>query len=214
MYEASKRLADLAGALTGLLICAIPMALVAAFVRIRTGPPVLYRDVRAGRNGRPFVMRKFRTMRVETVDGNGRPLTDDERLTALGRWLRATSLDELPELLNVLTGEMSLVGPRPLPVRYLPRYTPEQARRLLVRPGITGWAQINGRNAISWPEKLALDVWYVDNRSAAVDTRILMLTLSQVAQRRGISAPGHATMPEFDGTETPERGAPREPELP
>ena len=167
-------------------------ALVALAILAIDGGPVFFRQERAGMGGRLFTMLKFRTMR----DGAG---TDAERLTRFGRFLRATSLDELPQLLHVLSGKMALVGPRPLPARYLPRYSPEQARRHEVRPGITGWAQVNGRNALSWQEKFRLDVWYVDNRSLALDAKILFLTVFKTASRDGINHPGSDTMEEFTG---------------
>jgi lipopolysaccharide/colanic/teichoic acid biosynthesis glycosyltransferase len=160
---------------------------------------VFFRQVRPGLHGRPFTMVKFRTMR-DAVDGEGRPLPDELRITPLGRFLRGTSLDELPELWNVLRGEMSLVGPRPLLMEYLPLYTPEQARRHEVRPGITGWAQVNGRNAIGWEEKFRLDSWYVDHRSLWLDLKILLLTVKKVFVREGISQEGQATMERFRGT--------------
>lgn len=162
------------------------------------GRPVLFRQRRPGRGGRPFGMVKFRTM-SDARDAEGRLLPDGERLTLVGRFLRATSLDELPELWNVLVGDMSLVGPRPLLMAYLDRYTPEQARRHDVKPGVTGWAQINGRNAISWDEKFALDTWYVDNRSLWLDMRILYATVMQVVRRKDINSAEAATMPEFLG---------------
>jgi len=169
------------------------LAVVGVAVRFALGKPIFFMQERPGLGGRSFKLVKFRTMR----EGDG---TDAERLTPLGKVLRATSLDELPELLNVLKGEMSLVGPRPLLMRYLPRYTPEQARRHEVRPGITGWAQVNGRNAISWEQKFAYDVWYVDHQSFALDLKILWLTVWQVVTRRGVSAEGEATMGEFWGS--------------
>lgn len=176
----------------------IPLLLMLAFiVRVNLGSPVLFRQRRPGRNEQIFELVKFRTM-TDARDRDGKPLADAERLTRFGRWLRATSLDELPELWNVLKGDMSLVGPRPLLVQYLPRYSPEQRRRHEVMPGLTGWAQINGRNALSWEEKFALDVWYVDNQNCWLDLRILFLTIWQVTGRRGISAPGEATMREFN----------------
>jgi lipopolysaccharide/colanic/teichoic acid biosynthesis glycosyltransferase len=168
-------------------------------VWIDIGRPVLFRQLRPGLHGEPFEMIKLRTMR-DAVDRSGRPLPDAERLTPIGRFLRASSLDELPELWNVLRGEMSLVGPRPLLVRYLPRYSPEQARRHAVRPGVTGWAQVNGRNAADWETKFQLDVWYVDHWSLALDLKILARTILAVLRRDGISAPGDATMPEFQGS--------------
>jgi lipopolysaccharide/colanic/teichoic acid biosynthesis glycosyltransferase len=178
----------------------LPLILVVAvLVRIRIGSPVLFKQLRPGLRGQAFEMVKFRTMTNECgVDGQ--PLPDDQRLNPFGLFLRASSMDELPELWNVLKGDMSLVGPRPLLMEYLPLYTPEQARRHDVRPGITGWAQINGRNAISWEDKFALDVWYVDNRSLWLDIRILWLTVLKVFRRDGISAVGQATMKRFTGS--------------
>ncbi|HEY0705463.1 MAG TPA: sugar transferase [Polyangia bacterium] len=177
----------------------LPITLViAAFVRLRLGSPVLFRQQRPGLGGAPFDLVKFRTMR-DAVDAAGNPLPDEERLTSFGRWLRSTSLDELPEIWNVLRGDMSLVGPRPLLMEYLPLYTPEQARRHEVRPGITGWAQIHGRNAVAWGDRFALDVWYVDNRSLRLDLTILVRTLVRVVRREAISAPGEATMSRFTG---------------
>ena len=176
------------------------LAAVSIAIRIRLGRPVLFRQARAGRGGRVFLLHKFRTM-VEARDGAGALLPDSERLTRLGRFLRETSLDELPQLWNVLKGEMSLVGPRPLYAGYVARYTPEQRRRLDVKPGLTGWAQIQGRNAITWERKFELDVWYVENRSLALDLRILAATLGKVLfrDRSGISHAGYATMPEYLG---------------
>lgn len=176
-----------------------PMLLIALLVRVALGSPVIFRQERPGLGGRPFTLLKFRTM-SDATDANGRLLPDEVRIGRFGRWLRASSLDELPEIFNVLAGDMSLVGPRPLLMEYLPLYTPRQARRHEVRPGITGWAQVNGRNAISWEEKFLLDVWYVDNRSFALDIRILWLTLRRVVAREGISAFGKATMPRFTGS--------------
>lgn len=193
-----KRSMDILGSLAALL-CLLPViVLVAAAIRWRMGAPVLFRQVRPGLHGQPFEMIKFRTM-LNAVDAHGQALPDAERLTALGRLLRATSLDELPELWNVLKGDMSLVGPRPLLMEYLELYSPEQARRHEVKPGITGWAQVNGRNAISWEEKFRLDVWYVDNRSLWLDLKILLLSVVKVFNRQGISAEGEATMPRFNG---------------
>lgn len=168
-------------------------------VRTKLGSPVLFAQERPGLHGQSFKMVKFRTM-TDKRDADGHLLPDEERLTAFGRWLRSTSLDELPELLNVFKGEMSLVGPRPLLVEYLPLYSPEQARRHDVRPGITGWAQVNGRNAISWEDKFKLDVWYVENQSLWLDIKILWLTVKKVLVREGISAAGDATMPKFTGS--------------
>jgi sugar transferase EpsL len=176
----------------GLLVCLPLLIAVAVAVGLSLGRPVLFRQRRPGLRGLPFDLVKFRTMRA---GGGG----DGDRLTSLGRFLRSTSLDELPELWNVVRGEMSLVGPRPLLMQYLERYTPEQARRHDVRPGITGWAQVHGRNALGWTGRLALDVWYVDNWSLALDVRILILTIGTVMGRRGVAAPGSATMPEFLG---------------
>lgn len=178
----------------------LPLLLVlAALVRVRLGTPILFCQQRPGLDGLPFVLLKFRTM-TSARDAQGNLLPDEQRLTRFGRFLRASSLDELPELFNVLKGDMSLVGPRPLLMEYLPRYTPEQARRHEVRPGITGWAQVNGRNAISWEEKFKLDVWYVDHHTLWLDLKILALTVIQVFQRKDINAAGHATMPEFRGS--------------
>lgn len=191
---ALKRGLDLVGASVGLVAGAIPLAVVALAVRRSMGSPVLFRQERPGRDGRSFRLVKFRTMR----DGDG---PDEERLTDLGRFLRATSLDEVPELWNVLRGDMSLVGPRPLLVRYLDRYSPTQARRHEVRPGLTGLAQVSGRNATTWDERLALDVTYVDTWTNGGDLRIIARTVVGVLRRDGISAEGHATMPEFLGQE-------------
>ena len=178
----------------------IPLAaVVACLVRLFLGAPVLFRGVRAGLGARPFTLVKFRSMRTG-------PGSDAARLTRFGRLLRASSLDELPELWNVLKGEMSLVGPRPLPVRYLPRYSPEQARRHEVRPGLTGWAQVNGRNLLSWEEKFRLDVWYVDHRTLWLDLRILALTVLAVLRPSGVSADGEATMGAFRGRAARRRG--------
>lgn len=185
------------------VLCAViwlPMVvLLGLVVRFLIGSPVLFRHTRPGRGARPFNLLKFRTM-TNARDAQGKLLPDAERLTRFGRFLRSTSLDELPELFNVLKGEMSLVGPRPLLMEYLPLYNPEQARRHEVRPGITGWAQVNGRNAISWEKKFELDVWYVDHQSLWLDIKILALTVIQVFRRQGISAQGEATMPVFRGT--------------
>lgn len=181
-----------------LLLLVLPLLLLASLVRFRLGSPVLFRQARPGLHGRPFMMVKFRTMTDER-GADGELLPDAQRLTSFGRFLRASSLDELPELWNVLRGEMSLVGPRPLLMEYLPLYSPEQARRHEVRPGITGWAQVNGRNALSWEERFKLDIWYVDHRSLWLDLRILWLTVRKVIVREGISAQGEATMPRFTG---------------
>lgn len=200
-----KRLMDLCLASVALVLLALPMLVIALLVRLSLGSPVLFRQQRAGLHGKPFTLIKFRTMR-DAFDERGKLLPDEVRLTRFGNWLRHTSLDELPELLNVLKGEMSLVGPRPLLLEYLPRYNAQQARRHEVKPGITGWAQVNGRNALSWDEKFRLDVWYVDHWNIWLDIHILLLTLWKVLKREGISAEGSATMPVFMGTpheETP-----------
>lgn len=195
-----KRLFDISAALIGLALAAPLILLCAVLVRIKLGKPIFFRQTRPGLHGEPFAIVKFRTM-LNTVGADGQPLSDSERLTKFGRFLRASSLDELPALWNVVTGSMSLVGPRPLLIDYLPLYSTEQARRHLVRPGITGWAQINGRNAISWEEKLALDCWYVDHQSFQLDLKIIALTLLKVLRRDGITAAGEATMPRFMGSE-------------
>ena len=194
-----KRFLDIVGSITGLIIFSPILAIVAFILYLRMSTPILFRQVRPGLHGQPFRMIKFRTM-LDAVDDHGIALPDAQRLTRLGRFLRSTSLDELPGLWNVLKGDMSLVGPRPLLIEYLPLYSPQQARRHEVRPGVTGWAQINGRNALSWDEKFALDVWYVDNQSMALDSRILWLTIKKVIVRDGISATGEATMPKFTGS--------------
>ncbi|HLA64619.1 MAG TPA: sugar transferase [Rhodothermales bacterium] len=194
-----KRWLDAALALVGLVVLSPVMLAVALAVRVGIGGPVLFRQPRPGRHGVPFTLVKFRTM-TDARDAAGRPLADAERLTALGQFLRSTSLDELPELWNVLRGDMSLVGPRPLLTQYLDRYTPEQAQRHDVRPGLTGWAQVNGRNAVTWEERFARDVWYVHNASLAVDLRVLASTVAAVVGREGVSAEAHATMPEFTGS--------------
>jgi lipopolysaccharide/colanic/teichoic acid biosynthesis glycosyltransferase len=193
-----KRLFDISLACIGLLLLAIPLLWLVRKVRCELGSPVFFTQVRPGMNGKPFKMVKFRSMTSE-LGPDGQLLPDAVRLTAFGRWLRATSLDELPELWNVLKGDMSLVGPRPLLMEYLPLYSAQQARRHNVRPGITGWAQVNGRNAISWEDKFALDVWYVDNRTLWLDIKVLWLTVKKVVVRDGISAEGEATMPRFTG---------------
>ncbi|GIV65817.1 MAG: sugar transferase [Chloroflexota bacterium] len=194
-----KRIFDLVLTTAGMVIALPLMGVIALLIWLKEGGPVLFRQPRPGLGGRIFTLYKFRTMR-EAVDKNGNPLPDGERLTPLGRFLRSTSLDELPELFNVLRGEMSLVGPRPLLVEYLPRYTPEQARRHEVLPGMTGWAQINGRNALTWEEKFRLDVWYVDHWSLWLDVKILAITLWKVLRREGINAPGSETAEPFMGS--------------
>ena len=191
-----KRWLECALALLGLVGLAPVFGLVAALVRVSLGSPVLFRQLRPGKDGTGFTLLKFRTM-TDARDADGSLLPDADRLPGFGRFLRSTSLDELPELWNVLRGDMSLVGPRPLLVQYLDRYTPEQARRHEIRPGITGWAQVNGRNALSWEERFALDLWYVDNRSFSLDIRILALTLLKVLAREGITEGSGATMSEF-----------------
>jgi len=195
-----KRALDIGVALTSLILLSPVLALIAALIKLTSGGPVLIRQVRPGLGGWPYRLIKFRTMK-DVRDSSGNLLPDEQRLTRLGCFLRRTSLDELPELINVLKGEMSLVGPRPLLTQYLDRYTPEQARRHEVKPGITGWAQISGRNALTWEEKFKLDVWYVDHRSLALDLKILLLTPFSALRGYGVSAEGHATMPEFMGTQ-------------
>ena len=195
-----KRLVDIVVSLVALLLLSPVIVLVAVAVAAKLGRPVLFRQVRPGLDGKPFTMLKFRTM-TDARGPDGSLLPDADRLTSLGKWLRRTSIDELPELLNVVRGDMSLVGPRPLLVEYLPLYSSEQARRHEVRPGITGWAQVNGRNAVTWDEKFALDVWYVDHRSIRLDLEILAKTVQQVFSGHGVSAPGHATMEPFRGSE-------------
>ncbi len=193
-----KRLSDILLVLLSAPFWLPLLTVLALLVRLKLGAPVLFRQQRPGLHGRPFTLLKFRTM-LDACDAGGNPLPDDKRLTPLGNLLRRTSLDEFPELINVLRGDMSLVGPRPLLARYLGRYTPEQARRHEIRPGITGWAQVNGRNAIAWEEKFRLDVWYVDHRSLLLDAKILVRTIWNVFRRKDIAAGGHATMPEFTG---------------
>ena len=199
LYLPVKRAADVVVATVGLLISAPVMAAVAVAVRRDVGSPVLFRQVRPGRHGEPFELVKFRTMRM--IDETDGVANDAERLTPFGRWLRSTSLDELPTLWNVLRGEMSLVGPRPLLMEYLDRYTPTQARRHEVRPGVTGLAQVRGRNLLSWDEKFAADVEYVDRVGPVLDARILMATLATVLRRQGVSAPDAATMHLFTGSQ-------------
>jgi lipopolysaccharide/colanic/teichoic acid biosynthesis glycosyltransferase len=199
---ASKRLLDLFGATVGLVLLSPVFAIIAWRVRREVGTPVLFRQQRPGLGGAPFTLVKFRTM-TDARGPDGELLPDGERLPDLGRRLRSTSLDELPELWNVLRGEMSLVGPRPLLTEYLELYTPEQARRHEVLPGMTGWSQVNGRNDLPWPEKLALDVWYVDHRSFWLDLRILVRTVAAVFSRRGITLAGHETTVPFTGGEMP-----------
>ncbi len=201
-YRVIKRAIDLTGAAAGLALTA-PITLPAAIaIRATMGAPVLFRQPRPGLGGRPFDMVKFRTMR-QVRPGEPMLATDGQRVTRLGKFLRSTSVDELPTLINVLRGDMSLVGPRPLLMAYLARYTPEQARRHEVKPGVTGWAQINGRNALSWEQKFALDVWYVDRQSLKLDVMILVKTVGKVLKREGISARGQVTMGEFLGSDAP-----------
>ena len=196
-----KRLLDIVASACALLVLALPLLVVVWMVRRKLGSPVFFAQVRPGMHGKPFKMVKFRSMTSERGT-DGELLPDAERLTPFGRFLRSTSLDELPELWNVLKGDMSLVGPRPLLMEYLPLYSPEQARRHEVRPGITGWAQVNGRNTISWEDKFKLDVWYVDHCSLWLDIKILWLTVKKVLVREGISAAGEATMGKFTGSKS------------
>jgi lipopolysaccharide/colanic/teichoic acid biosynthesis glycosyltransferase len=195
--DTAKRAFDVVVGSVLLVLSSPVIAVLAVLVRVRLGRPVLFRQRRPGYRGRPFTLNKLRTMSDER-DGHGRLLPDDERLTPMGRFLRSTSLDELPELANVVRGDMSLVGPRPLLMEYLDRYTPMQARRHEVRPGLTGWAQVSGRNSLDWEEKLALDVWYVDHRSARLDLRILAMTIPKMLSRRDVNRSGYATMPNFN----------------
>jgi sugar transferase EpsL len=197
MYKITKRALDFVIALSALVALSPLLAVVAFLVRVRLGSPVLFKQIRPGLHAKPFTMLKFRTM-LDANDEHGNPLPDDQRLTNFGKLLRSTSLDELPELWNIVCGHMSLVGPRPLLMRYLDRYTPEQARRHEVRPGLTGWAQVNGRNAITWEEKFDLDVWYVSNCSFILDVRIIVGTARKVLGRQDISGFDTATMPEFE----------------
>ena len=195
-----KRVLDLCIAGPALVLLSPLMAAIATVIRLTMGWPVLFRQERPGAHGRPFTLLKFRTM-SNSRDNDGKLLPDERRLTRFGRFLRASSLDELPELINVIRGEMSVVGPRPLLLAYLDRYTAEQARRHETRPGITGLAQVRGRNSLSWEEKFKLDVWYVDHQSILLDARIVGVTLWKILKRDGIASPGHATMPEFLGPE-------------
>lgn len=199
MKDYTKRLFDVVAACALLLVLSPVLASIAVAVAVTMGRPVIFRQQRPGLNGRLFTILKFRTMGEES-DRDGCRLSDAQRITRLGRFLRRTSLDELPELLNVVSGDMSLVGPRPLLAEYLPRYSKEEMRRHHVRPGITGWSQVHGRNALTWDEKFALDIWYVDNRSFRLDLRILKMTIGQVVRGEGIAHPGVATMEPFRGT--------------
>lgn len=194
----TQRLLDLALTSAGLLVLAPVLIITGGAVRLKLGSPIIFRQMRPGLHARPFHLLKFRTM-TNSCDADGRLLDDARRLTTLGGFLRRTSLDELPELINVLRGDMSLVGPRPLRMQYLDRYTRTQFQRHNVRPGITGWAQVNGRNSIDWEERFKLDIWYVNNRSLTLDLRILWMTVAAVIRREGISQEGHVTMPEFEG---------------
>ncbi|MCI0416749.1 sugar transferase [bacterium] len=199
-----KRCMDFFTAAIMLILLFPILLLISIVILIKLGKPVLYRQMRPGFREKPFPIYKFRTMK-EIRDKDGNLLPDHDRLTEFGKWLRSTSLDELPELWNLLRGEMSLVGPRPLLMQYLPRYNSEQRRRHLVKPGITGWAQIHGRNALSWDDKFRLDVWYVDHQSFLIDCKILLITIWKTFKREGIAADGHATMPEFLGSEAVEK---------
>jgi sugar transferase EpsL len=198
-FRPVKRLFDLVLAVPAFLVCSPAMFVLAAMIRLSMGGNVFFRQTRPGLFGKPFTLYKFRTMNSR-CDGSGRHLPDCDRITKLGRLLRSTSLDELPELFNVLKGDMSMVGPRPLLMQYLDRYSLDQMRRHEVKPGITGWAQVNGRNAISWEEKFRLDVWYVDHKSLGLDLKILAMTIWKILSREGISQPGQATMEEFTGS--------------
>ena len=194
-----KRIFDVLAALGGLLLLAPVLLIVALLIRVNLGSPVLFRQTRPGLHGKPFEMIKFRSM-LDAYDDDGQPLPNEQRLTRFGKLLRSTSLDELPELWNVLKGDMSLVGPRPLLVEYLPLYNEHQARRHEMRPGVTGWAQVNGRNAISWEQKFDYDVWYVDNHSLLLDLKILLLTVKKVFVREGIAHQNNVAMPRFEGS--------------
>jgi len=207
MKAAAKRLLDIIFSLLLILILSPVLLVLSVLVKVKLGSPVLFRQERPGLHGKIFVMYKFRSM-TDSKDENGNLLPDSERLTDFGKLLRQTSLDELPELFNILKGDMSFVGPRPLLVRYLDRYTPEQARRHEVKPGLTGWAQVNGRNAISWEEKFKLDVWYVDHWTLWLDFKILLMTVVKVLKREGISSEGEATMGEFLGTDAAHKKQP------
>jgi len=204
IQRAAKRLFDVVGSSLALVVLSPIMAAVAALVRTRIGSPILFRQVRPGRNGEPFRIVKFRTM-TDDEGSDGSLLSDEDRLVEAGRLLRRWSLDELPELFNVILGDMSLVGPRPLLMEYLPRYTEEQARRHEMRPGLTGLAQISGRNELPWDQRFELDVWYIDNWSMWLDLKILVATLGRVLTGRGVSRQGHATMSPFEGSSEQER---------
>jgi len=199
-HSLGKRLFDILFSLLALVLLSPVILVLALLLWARQGWPVFFTQVRPGLNGKLFKLVKFRTMR-DAYDADGKLLPDEQRITALGRFMRRTSLDELPEFFNVLAGDMSVVGPRPLLVQYLERYSPEQARRHEVLPGVTGWAQVNGRNALTWDEKFQLDVWYVDHRSFGLDLRIILMTIGKLFKPEGISQAGHATMPEFMGNQ-------------
>lgn len=199
-HTLGKRVFDIVVSALALVVLSPVLLAIWLLVRRKLGKPALFRQIRLGKNAEPFEMIKFRTMR-DAIGPDGAPLPDSERLTPFGRWLRATSLDELPELWNVLKGDMSLVGPRPLLMEYLPLYSPEQARRHEVRPGVTGWAQVNGRNALTWERKFELDVWYVDRYNPWLDLKILLLTVGRIIRKDGISAPGSATAERFTGSD-------------
>ena len=199
MYRYFKRLFDIAVAGAGLLLLSPLLLIVSVLVRIKLGSPVIYRQTRPGLHGEPFEILKFRSM-VEAYDKNGKPLPNEQRITPFGQFLRSASLDELPELWNILKGDMSIVGPRPLLMEYLPLYSKQQRRRHDVPTGLTGWSQVNGRNAISWEEKFELDVWYVDNASFLLDLKIILMTVTKVLRREGISHAGDVAMPRFRGS--------------
>ncbi len=198
MYEIIKILSDKIASLLGLIVLSPVLLTLAIIIRLRMGAPVLFRQMRPGKNGCPFVIYKLRTMTGQPGDESGES-ADEVRLTRLGRAIRACSLDELPQLWNVLKGDLSLIGPRPLLMEYLPLYNPEQARRHDVKPGITGWAQVNGRNAVTWDERFKLDLWYINHRSTALDLKIAILSILRIFQRRGVSSQGQATMGKFTG---------------
>lgn len=203
MYMCVKRFFDIVSSLLAILVLAVPMVILAVLIRVKLGGPVLFKQERPGKDGRIFTLIKFRTM-TNACDENGELLPDEVRLTKFGIFLRSTSLDELPELFNILKGDMSVVGPRPLLVQYLPRYNEHQSRRHLVRPGLTGWAQVNGRNAISWEQKFDYDVEYVENVNLFLDIKIIFMTVVNVIKKDGISSETSATMEEFMGTEEKE----------
>lgn len=201
MYKIIKRLIDITAAASGLLILAPLMSFIGAAIYLSMGSPIFFRQTRPGKDGKPFEMIKFRTM-TDSRSNSGDILPDKDRLTILGSFLRSTSMDELPELLNVLKGDMSIVGPRPLLMEYVPLYTADQYRRMAIRPGITGWAQINGRNTLSWEQKFDLDTWYVDNQSTLLDIKIIFLTFIKIISREGINSEGEATATKFTGTKS------------